>query len=48
MEEDSEQTLIEIVQAARKSYKGKKVASPSKEEFASQHKDENVADEEKE
>jgi len=42
MEEDSEQTLIEIVQATRKSYKDKKVASPSKEESASQNKDENV------
>jgi len=42
MEEDSEQTLSTIVQAARKSYKSKKVASPSKEESASHNKDENV------
>jgi len=35
MEEDFEQTLSKIVQAAKKSYKSKEVASPSKEESAS-------------
>ena len=32
IEEDSEQTLNEIVQAARKSYKAKKAASQNKDE----------------